>query len=551
MKLLKQTLAAYALCLGVMIVGIESRAVAQVSSAQITGVVNDSTGALIANATVQIVNQDTNASRKVITNDSGEFIAPALSPGRYRITVMAPGFRTLVAQGLTLAVADKQNLSFSLKVGQTDDTVTVSSEAAQINTTNAEISTVVNETGIKELPLNGRDPSSLVFLTSGVSKVLNTAAGAIQAGTSIPTETGASAGGGRQGSTYYLLDGVPNVDTYELLAAPFPNADATQEFRVISNNYDAQYGFAPGAVVSIQTKSGTDSFHGVAFEFLRNNDLNAGDYFTHLVDPLKRNQFGGGLGGPILRNKLFFFANYQGTRASTGSSSNVQFTPTAAMLTGDFSAVPLSLGAPFATVNGKPNQVNPALFSHGAAALSQLLPLGGVPSTGQVNVVEPVAKYSYDENTDRIDYAISQAQHITVRSFYLNYNQPTHSTPGNVLSFVDGSTGKYFNELISHTWTISPTLVNSFGAFWVQLDGGAGGPVKNKSGQDFCLSQIINVSSPPGHCILVAQRVANGFGTAYASPYTLHRTAWGPIDTVSKTLGRHFISAGMTAYHEM
>ncbi len=269
------------------------RSDAQVSSAQITGVVSDSSGAVVSNASVLIASQDTGVTRQVLTNQSGGFFAPALEPGRYSITIEAQGFQTLVAKGITLAVGDKQNYNFSLKVGQAELSVTVTSEGELINTTTAEISSVLNETSIKELPLNGRDPSSLVFLTTGVSNVLDTSAGVIQAGTSIPTETGASAGGGRQGSTYYLLDGVPNVDTYELLAAPFPNADATQEFRVISNNYDAQYGFAPGAVVSIQTKSGTDKYHGVLFEFLRNSDLNAGDYFRHLVDPLKRNQFGG------------------------------------------------------------------------------------------------------------------------------------------------------------------------------------------------------------------------------------------------------------------
>lgn len=117
------------------------------------------------------------------------------------------------------------------------------------------------------------------------------------------------------------------------------------------------------------------------------------------------------------------------------------------MLAGDFSAVPLTLAAPFTTINGKPNQVDPSLFSHGAVALSQLLPLGIAPSTGQVNVVEPVAHYTYDENTDRVDYALSQSQHITVRSFYLSYNQPSETTPGNVLAFSDGANGKYFTNL--------------------------------------------------------------------------------------------------------
>jgi hypothetical protein len=289
----------------------------------------------------------------------------------------------------------------------------------------------------------------------------------------------------------------------------------------------------------------------VLFEFLRNNDLNAGDYFTHLVDPLKRNQFGGGIGGPVFRNKLFFFANYEGTRASTGSSSNVQYTPTAAMLAGDFSAVPLTLGAPFATVNGKPNQVDPSLFSHGALALTENLPLGEAAATGQVNIVQPTSTYSYNENTERLDYSISQTQHATVRSFILGYNQPTKATPGNFLAFVDGATGRYFNELGSHTWSISPTLVNVFSGFWTRLDGGAGGPVKDKNGNDFCLSQVINVASPPNHCILIAQNVSNGFGTAYASPYTYHRTTWGPTDTLSKTLGRHLISSGINAYHQM
>lgn len=524
---------------------------AQVSSAQIAGVITDSSGAFIPNVSVLISSQDTGMSRTVTTNQTGEFVAPALEPGVYRITVEVPGFQTLVAEGLKLAVGDKQNYHFSLKVGQAEQSVTVTSEGELINTTNAEISSVVNETAIKELPLNGRDPSSLVFLTTGVSNVLNTSAGVIQAGTSIPTETGASAGGGRQGSTYYLLDGVPNVDTYELLAAPFPNADATQEFRVTSNNYDAEYGFAPGAIVSIQTKSGTNSFHGVVFEFLRNNDLNAGDYFTHLVDPLKRNQFGGGIGGPVLKNKLFFFANYEGTRASTGSSSNVQFTPTAAMLAGDFSAVPVALGAPFATIDGKPNQVDPSLYSHGALALAQNLPLGQVPATGQVNVVLPTSTYSYNEDTERLDYSISSSQRATLRSFDLDYTQPTKATPGNFLAFVDGATGRYFNELLSHTWTISPTLVNVFSGFWTRLDGGAGGPVKTKDGSNFCLSQVIDVASPANHCILIAQNVANGFGTAYASPYTYHRTTWGPSDTISKTMGRHLISAGINAYHQM
>jgi hypothetical protein len=184
------------------------------------------------------------------------------------------------------------------------------------------------------------------------------------------------------------------MDTNALLAAPFPNADATQEFRVISNNFDARYGFAPSAVVSIQTKSGTNQFHGGVFEFLRNSDFNAKNWFSGAVDLLKRNQFGGYVGGPVLRDQLFFFTNYQGTRNSYNASSNPTYTPTQAMLNGDFSAVsPQDLNGPLAgvfhTVNGKPQQVSTSLFSPGAVAIAASLPLGGDPATGLTNYSSP------------------------------------------------------------------------------------------------------------------------------------------------------------------
>jgi len=218
----------------------------------------------------------------------------------------------------------------------------------------------------------------------------------MQGETTFPNESGASAGGGRQGSAYYLLDGSPNMDTYLSLAAPFPNPDATQEFRVISNNFDARYGFAPNAVVSIQTKSGSNAFHGGAFEFLRNDALNASDYFSHNLDTLKQNQFGGYLGGPILKNKLFFFANYQATRASLAAGTNSIYTPTQAMLNGDFTAVPVPTDSSCSICGTK---VDPATFNKAAYTIATTaLPLGQDPATGLVNYVGPANKTRYDES---------------------------------------------------------------------------------------------------------------------------------------------------------
>ena len=167
-----------------------------------------------------------------------------------------------------------------LSVGSASEKVTVSATGAALETESAALNTTIDQTAIKELPLNGRNPASLVLLTPGTVDVLQTGGGLNQTYTSHPDQTGASANGGRQGSTYYLLDGSNNMDPYLLLAAPFLNADATHEFSVIGNNFDAQYGFSPGAVVSIVTNSGTNQWHGNLFEFLRNNALNAADYFT-------------------------------------------------------------------------------------------------------------------------------------------------------------------------------------------------------------------------------------------------------------------------------
>lgn len=152
-----------------------------------------------------------------------------------------------------------------------------------------------------------------MFLATGVVNIVNTAGGVLQGYVTNPGNTGGSAAGGRQGSTYYMLDGQNAMDGENLLAAPFPNADATQEFQVLINNFQAQYGFSPAAAVSVITKSRTNAWHGDGFEFLRNYDLDATNFFTHTRDTLKRNQFGGSVGGPIRRDKLFIFGNYQRT----------------------------------------------------------------------------------------------------------------------------------------------------------------------------------------------------------------------------------------------
>jgi hypothetical protein len=527
-----------------------SVAIGQGTSATLNGSVLDSTGALIPGVRLTIQNTGTGLKETVNTNDNGLYSIQPLPPGSYSLTAEKIGFQKQVQAGITLTVGQAATVNITLQTGASDQTITVTSGAELINTTTADISQVVNENEVKELPLNGRDPSSLVLLSPGVTNVLNSSAGTLQASNALPDETGASANGGRQGSTFYLLDGVPNMDHYLLLAAPSPNADATQEFRITTNNFDAKYGFSPGAVVNIQTKSGTNTLHGGIFEFLRNNDLNAANFFTHLVDPLKRNQFGGFIGGPILKNHLFFFANYQATRAVTSSATNTTFTPTQAMLNGDFSAVPVTLGTPFGTVDGKPNQINPALFSPGAVNLAKVLPLGQIAATGQTNYIGAPANYTYDEGTGRLDYDISNAQRLSLRSFIQFYKQPGFSVNGNILATSQNNIGKLYNEVLTHTWTINPTLVNSISGSWMRLEFVDTATPKDASGNAVCLSKYINVSDPPNICSMEGLSVSNGFNGGYFEPNTSTRTTYAITDLATKILGNHTLEAGVNAYHQ-
>jgi hypothetical protein len=549
--------------MALLILCLSSTAWPQNTAARLTGRIIDSSGAVVPHARVTAKNIGTNFNQTASSDDSGVYTLVALPPGNYTLTAEATGFSTRVQTGIVLTVAQAATLDITLQAGATQQTITVNGGAELINTTTAEISQVMGEDSIKDLPLNGRDPSSLVNLSVGVTNELISQASTLPGSNSFPTESGASAGGQRQGSTWYLLDGVSNMDTFALLAAPFPNADATQEFRVISNNFDARYGFAPSAVVSIQTKSGTNQFHGGLFEFIRNNDLNASNWFTGAVDPLKRNQFGGYVGGPILKDKLFFFTNYQGTRSNYQASTNSTDTPTQAMLNGDFSAVPSAdlngpLAGVFQTVNGKPNQVNTALFSPGALAIAKSLPLGLDPSTGRTNYAAPAQKFSYNENTSRLDYTINPNQRVFLRAFSYLYNQPGASIPGDILAGVNGQNGTYLNLVAGHTWTINPSLLNSATLSWAELDFSTGTIEKDANGAPICLSRYINVSDPAGQCYIgglsafdgnVLYGGGLGFNAFTGDPNDTRRRYWWFTDTLTKTIGKHTIVAGADVMH--
>jgi hypothetical protein len=526
-------------------------ALSQSNSASLNGTITDNSGAVVEGAQITVRNVGTDLTQTAVTNSSGNFGISPLPAGQYTVSVQRDGYRQIIQSGISLTVNQAATLNFALQVGKLQETVTVTASQELIDQTTASLSTVIDEASIKDLPLNGRDPSSLVLLAPGMTNVLHTSVGVLQNTDSFPNESGASSGGGRQGSTLYLLDGIPNMDIYMGLASPFPNSDATQEFRVITNNFDAQYGFSPGAVVSIGTKSGTNGLHGGAFEFIRNNDLNAGNYFSHSVDSLKRNQFGGYAGAPILKDKLFIFGNYQATREAYAAGTNSTNTPTLAMLAGDFSAVSATLPAPFQTKNGLANQIDPTTFSPAAVKIATtLLPTGQDPATGRVNYAQPSVSDKYDEGTLRIDSVLSNSQRIFARSFIQSFVEPAKTVNGNLLALVENGMGRIYNETLSHTWMISPTLVNVATAGWVRNDFENQSQEFDSAGNAYCLSKYIAVSDPTGSCYSEGLNISNGFSTPWSEPNRNIRTTWAFTDTATKTVKNHTFSAGTDIYHQ-
>ncbi len=394
---------------------------AQGGRASINGTVTDPSGAIIAGAQVTAKNLETGQIATVTTGSEGHYSIPFLALGRYEMSCTQAGFTTETQTGITLSADQSASVNFSLKPGQVSTSVEVQAEAVELETTSGAISQVVDQKSIVELPLDGRNPAELVYVAPGaVNGYSSTNAIALPgSGSGFPNtaqETAASVNGSRMGGVYYMLDGVTHMDNYFQNANPFPNPDATQEFRVITNNFDAQYGYTSGAVVSIATRSGTNQWHGVGFEFLRNSDLNASDFFTHIANPLKRNQFGGSVGGPIKHNKLFIFGNFQQTIEHVAIASSNQFVPSNAMLQGDFSAIPIQLHNP----EGVPypnNQIPVSTFSPFSIKLEQGLPKTDDP-TGNVILTGRLQVNDGREFTVRSDY-ISNGKTASQRSLFL------------------------------------------------------------------------------------------------------------------------------------
>ncbi|MDX1983803.1 MAG: carboxypeptidase-like regulatory domain-containing protein [Bryobacteraceae bacterium] len=308
-------------------------AAAFAQNAQMTGTITDSTGAAIPSAQVTATNTETGVSRSSVTNEAGNYLITTLFPGPYRVTASAPGFKQMRRESLTLAVEQVARIDFRMEVGETRESITVESAAVILDAATSTIGTVVENRKITELPLNGRNPLDLVGLSTGIR---------IQGG--FGGKNGSlnnfSSNGGLANANTVQVEGLA-LDLAQMNAPSFvPPVDATQEFRVQTNTFSAEFGRTAGAVVNISIKSGTNELHGSVYEFLRNKNLNANNFFQNRAGNgrpiLIQNQFGGSVGGPIRKDKTFFFGNWEEYRNRNGAPS-ITTVPTAAERVGDFS----------------------------------------------------------------------------------------------------------------------------------------------------------------------------------------------------------------------
>lgn len=434
------------------------------STAQIQGVVQDPSGSAIPGAEVKATQTDTGAVRDVMSGAKGDYVLPNLPIGPYRIEVSNQGFQPYVQTGVVLQVASSVTINVTLKLGAVSEQVEVQANAPLVDTERTGIGTVVESQRIVELPLNGRNATDLIQLAG--STVF---AGQGSSGASIPGSEALSVAGGLTYGVGYRLDGADYNNPYDATSMPFPFPDALQEFKVETSALTAQNGEHSGAAINAVTRSGTNSFHGDLFEFLRNGDLNARNFFAATRDSLKRNQFGGTVGGPIKKNKLFFFAGYQGTRVRQNATDNVAYVPTAEMLQGNFQgfASPacnggkqLNLPAPF-----EDNIIAPTLLNPSAVAVAKLLP-EATNECGKV-IYGPRSVYNSYQLLGRVDYQINEKNSLFVRYMNTAYNQPSPvSLPG--ASPLDATVAGH-NQLatsatVGNTYLLSSTIVNSFRA---------------------------------------------------------------------------------------
>ena len=452
----------------VLVVALSAALAAQTITGTIQGVVTDGSGAVLPGVSIKITNLGTNQKRELLTNETGSYTAPLLSVGKYEISAELPGFKTEVKTGLELQVEQRLNLPFKMEVGQMSERLLVTESAPLVQADTSTVGNVVDSQRMVELPLNGRRFSQVALLVPAATTL---AAGNLMA---RPERDSFSVAGLPNTANYYMIDGIDNNDISINIASVKPSIDSIREYKIQSGTYSAEFGHGGGAQVNVITKSGSNDFHGTAYNFLRNSAFDAKNYFDRRdekIPALNRNQFGATIGGPILKNKTFFFASYEGLRLRQGITRAGQ-TASAAMKRGDFSellrpnnilgAATVIVKDPFNANTPFPGNIIPSSrFDPSGAAIAKLYPDPNRTGVGLNYVSSPLDRYTWHQPSVRVDHNFSEKDTLFGR---MNYNRlqtnivfdGTSDLPG----YGKNSRTTANNIGLVETHIFSPTVIN-------------------------------------------------------------------------------------------
>jgi Carboxypeptidase regulatory-like domain len=515
----------------------------------INGIVTDPSGAVVAGATITATEVDTSLARTTVSNQDGLYVISGLRPTRYTLNIEGRGFRQFTQSGIVLEANDTVTINVKLEVGATTETVNVNASTVQVDTSTSTIRQVVDSARMVELPLNGRNPAQLTALVAGAVNAITDNA---DQGTTktFPAAVTVSVNGGRQNNIAFNIDGVSAEDIFSNVNQPLPMPDALQEFSFQTNNFSAEYGQNSSGVVNVVTKSGTNSFHGDAFEFVRNAVFNARNFFASKRDQLKRNQFGGTFGGPIIKDKLFFFGGYQGTRIRNTQGGLSAYVPTASDLAGDFSSY-LSSGNPANPlhrvvtltdpITGQPfpgNQIPTNRLNPAALAMLKYLPVSP-EANGLAFYSTPVIQ-NFNEFIVRVDYSLTANDRLNYR-----FNKSYFSSPGilansNLLTYADYTPDTSYNTAIQETHVISPTMLNDFRFEVAREITARHPPTDTPNVADFGVKNIYQTSDKA----IESFGVTGFFSFGAFADSVFARTMFNWYDTLRWSVGRHTLSVG-------
>ncbi len=435
----------------------------------------DPTGATVPDAHVKLTQTDTGLVRTATSSADGRFAVLSLPTGPYRLEISKPGFSTFVQTGIVLQVNSNPAIDAILTVGAVSDQVVVEAAATMVEVHTTSVGQVIDSSRILELPLNGRNPTDLIFM---VGASASAPLADLVSAKNYPGEQPISIAGGMATGATYTLDGGTHNDPFNSLALPLPFPDALQEFKVETSALPAQYGQHSAGAINALTRSGTNEIHGDLFEFVRNYKFNARNFFALTRDSLKRNQFGGTVGGPVKRDKLFFFAGYQGTIIRSNPTQASSFVPTPQMLSGDFSAVTstqcqgkqIQLYNPFSATTASArqpfvgNQIPVSLFSQPALKMVSFYPVPPDTACGR-EFYSPLQGQDEHMGLVKGDYQINSKQTVFLRYLVSHALIPTPYDGVNPLSMTSSGADDLVNSAVfGHTWVMSPTMINAFRA---------------------------------------------------------------------------------------